>query len=112
MNLTQIPRHFIELCSILTPRLVAKKTVVRYNPPMKVNSSVVSSFVVGAVLASLPFLISRGPVSAQGTKPKHLTISEGREILEDDDYVYVLHKDKLYKVTKSTLSVWQSTKLE
>ncbi len=41
----------------------------RYNASMKVNSSIIASFVVGAIVASLPYTLSSGKTVAQGAGP-------------------------------------------
>ena len=77
---------------------------------MKVNSSIIASFVVGAVIASLPFLVSRGPVQAQG--PRTSANMHEAVVASDDDYIYVVSNGKIYKVLKSTVTVMFSSKLE
>jgi hypothetical protein len=79
---------------------------------MKINSSIVASFVAGAVLASLPFVLSRGVVMAQGSQPLVIDPADGRSTVTDEDYVYVVYKDKIFKVHKAGLTVMMSTKLE
>lgn len=46
-----------------------RRTEISYNASMKINSSMVASFVVGAILASLPYTLSSGKTVAQSAGP-------------------------------------------
>ena len=77
---------------------------------MKVNSSVVSSFVAGAVLASLPFTLSLGKANAQVSnppKPGSVPAQIDQVVYGNDNFLYISSGSMIYKIRPVRLAEGQ-----